>query len=214
MKIILSFSVGATFLLSFAINVVAQDLTKQTLSQKEIEQKMTAWYAYEGGSHYTRIDLKLFKNGTFKYSLNKVSQFSEGTWKKKNGFLILNSSLSDNNVPIKLTYSNDTADMIRNFKVGAVRNLNGQVMKDGLININDDNTKCDPGLGICTGEYASIDSIKIYFENGMKSKWIRVEKKEFKKLIPVAEVPYVLSNYVTFTNFRYKILGNKLKQID
>jgi hypothetical protein len=139
--------------------------------------------------------------------------FSSGKWSKKNDILIIKSLIQKNSVPLKLVYSNDTSGMINNFKIAVVRNKKGELMTDGLLRINSDSVQCLPMAGFCVGNYASIDSVKVVFENGMSSQWLKIEDKKSNKIMPIVQTDFLISSYMPL-NRRYKILKSSITVID
>ena len=200
----------------FVKNVEAQDLSICKLSDTDKKNNIIRKYEYTARDHYGIIKLSLFANSTFWYELSTFRRelFSEGIWIQKKDSLILNSYITNRHIPIKLIYSNDSSTLIGGFKIGIVRNLTGDYLKDGMININNDSIKCVPEGGFCTAAYASFDSIKVVFENGLYSDWIKVEEKKYAQIIPVIQTKFPLSSYQALDNQKYLVLKSSLRPIN
>jgi hypothetical protein len=103
--------------------------------------------------------------------------------------------------------------LLDNFKVGVVRNLKNQEMVDGMVAINNDSIMCAPSLAVCDYNYSSIDSIKIVFENGMYSKWLKVNVRDYKLIQPVVQTTFQISKYLVFDNVKYLVLKSSIKPV-
>lgn len=195
---------------------ISQDLVLGKLTAKDKANKVKSVYEYHGTDHYSVLRLQLCQNGTFRHTLSSFNQdiFSEGNWIQKDDTLILINSIRIGEVPIELSYSMDTAALLDGFKVGIVRNLKGDEMPDGLVVINNDSVKCAPSYGMCTGTYSSIDSIKVVFENGLYSKWLKLVKRDFVRVIPVVQTDFLISAYMPFDDRKYLIRKSTLKPLD
>ena len=211
-KFILIFS--CYFLLG--LQVKAQDLVMRKLTAKDKINKVHSAYEYNATDHYTVIKLCLYENGTFYYTLKGFNQdiFSKGKWVQKGNTLVLTNSIRNGDIPIKLSYSKDSSVLINGFKVGIVKNLKGEEMPDGLVAINSDSVKCAPSYGICDYGYSSIDSIKVIFENGLSSEWIKVSNKDYVQIIPVVQTNFLISSYMPFDSRKYQIQKTVLKPIN
>jgi hypothetical protein len=202
-----------TIVLSNYLN--GQALLKRALTFEEKKNKVICAYEYNGSGHYSFIKLLLYENGDFYYSIYSANQniFSEGKWSKKGKVLYLTSSIQNNNLPVDLTYSTDTSKIIGGLRVGIIKNAKGQELNEGMVRINNDTTKCVPAWGICTGIYKTIDSIKIYFGNGISSKWIKVDKKDWELIIPIVKVDFSIPSYMTLNNRKYLIQKSSIQLI-
>lgn len=192
-----------------------QELLEGTLTKVDSRNGIIHKYEFDCPDSYCEIRLVLFKDYTYTYSLKTFNRdvFSNGKWSRKKDTLIIKSFIQKDNVPVKLTYSNDTAGRINSFKVAIVRNKKGQLMTDGLVKINCDSILCLPMMGGCIGRYESIDSLKIVFENGMSSKWLKIGAKDFNKVTPIVQTDFLISSYDPL-NRRYKILKSSISIID
>ena len=197
------------------IIVFSQDLEKKVLSETDRKKGILYRYAYECSDSYCEITLTLYKDNNYKYEVKSFMRdvFSSGKWTKKNNILIINSFIQKNEVPVKLVYSNDTSGMIKNFPISIVKNKKNELLLDGLVRINNDSLQCLPMSGVCIGDYKSIDSLKIVFDNGLSSRWLKVENKNFKKIIPVVQTDLSISSYIPLKR-RYKILKSSITILD
>jgi hypothetical protein len=196
--------------------VTGQDLIRCKLTDREKKNKVAYSYVYNASEHYGVIKLSLYKSGLFYYTLSSFNRdvFSEGKWIRKKDTIILVSNIRNGHIPIKLNYSNDTSNLINKFRVGIVKNLKGEYLTDGLVNINNDSIKCVPEGGFCTAVYQSIDSIKVVFENGLSSGWVRVDNKDSWLILPIVQTNFLISAYVSLENRKYRVLKSSLKPID
>lgn len=203
-----------TLLASLASN--SQNLIKKNLTASDRNAKVTAIYEHNANDHYASIKLFLYKDGTYKYTLSTFNSdvFSKGKWKKKLDTLVLSNNISKSNLPVKLTYSTDSTNLINGFKIGIVTNLKGDKMPDGLVAINDDSIMCAPSYGICDYSYTRIDSIRVIFENGLSSKWLTVADKEYRQITPVVQIDYLVSSLMVFDERKYFIHGGVLKPLE
>lgn len=202
-------------LLSFG--VMGQDLAMRKLTDIDMKNKVYRAYEYNGTDHYAALKLTLYHDKTFYYTLKTFYQdvFSKGNWIQRGDTLILENSIKNGHVPIKLLYSNDSSNLINGFRVAIVRNLKGEEMPDGLVAINNDSNICLPSYGgVCRGEYTSIDSIKIVFENGLSSEWFEVGNCNCKEIIPVVQTHFLISSYMVFDKRKYLIRKSILKPIN
>lgn len=199
-------------LLTYAMNGVGQDLKKTRLSKTDILNGVKYKYEYNETGAYYHIQLLLFKNGIYKYVLGSFARtlFSEGKWAIKGGMLLLNSNISKNAVPASISYSSDTGRVVNGFKIAIVANRKGQLMTDAFVNINVDSVKCLPLAGACVGTYGTIDSLRLLFENGLSSKWMKVKDVPDKNIHITVEVDQLLSQYTAFDEFRCKMINDCL----
>ena len=170
-------------------------------------------YEYDAIGHYLKINLTLYKNGHFKYELSAFNRnlFSEGKWGISKDTLTLNSNLKNGHIPIELKYINDSPKLINGFKIGVVQNKKGVDMEDGLVAVNNDTIKCTPSYGLCDYEFKSIDSIRVYFENGLTASWIKVNKQPYTQIIPVILVDFKLDSYEVLDNVKYLVKRKSIK---
>ena len=204
------------FVTILVCDLKAQDLTMRKLTTEDKSNKIIGKYEYNAKGHYGIIKLSLFSNGVFRYELALFNKdvFSEGKWIQKKDTLILNSTITNNHIPIKLIYSNDSSNLIDGFKIAIVRNLKGDYLRDGMVNINNDSIKCVPEGGFCTVKYETIDSLKIVFENGLYSNWIKVTGKKYASIIPIVQTKFLIASYEPLDNRKYLFLKSRLRPIN
>lgn len=198
-----------------SIQVKAQNLEMLELTDKDKENNVYRAYEFNAKDHFAVIKLWLYQDGNFYYTLNTFYQdvFSRGKWVQCGDILILTNSIQNGHLPVELSYSNDSSALINGFEVGIVKNLKGEEMPDGLVAINNDSIWCAPSYGICDYNYSSIDSIKIIFENGLKSEWIKVANKDYVQIIPIVQTNFLISSYMVFDTEKYLIQESILKPI-
>ena len=170
-------------------------------------------YEYNATGHYLKINLTLYKNGHFKYELSAFNRnlFSEGKWGISKDTLTLNSDLKNGHIPIELKYINDSTKLINGFKIGVVQNKKGVDMDDALVAVNNDTIKCTPSYRLCDYEFKSIDSIRVYFENGLTASWIKVNKQPYTQITPVVLVDFTLDSYEILDNVKYLVKRKSIK---
>jgi hypothetical protein len=196
-----------------AISTVAQDLKKIKLNKADVLNDVKYKYEYNSTDSYYHIQLLLFRNGIYKYVLDHFAQtlFSEGKWEIKSRTLLLNSNISKHAVPASISYCSDTGRIVNGFKFAIVTNRKGQLMTDAFVIINVDTVKCLPLAGACVGTYNTIDSVRLLFENGLSSKWMKVKNAPDKNICITAEVDHPLSQYTAFDEFRCRMINDSLK---
>jgi hypothetical protein len=104
--------------------------------------------------------------------------------------------------------------VVNGFKIGILKNLKGQKMEDAMVGINNDSLLCMPSEGICDSNFKSIDSIKIIFENGFSSKWIKISNYKYKKIIPIVQTNFLLSSYIDLDSKRYRLLESSIIPVE
>lgn len=205
-----------TILIFSFSKVYGQDLKKVMLSKDEKKNSVVYKYSYSEKVAYGIIVLLLYANGTFNYSINSFNRnvISFGKWKLEKNLLILNSTISKNNLPIKIDYSSDTTSRTNNCKFNIIKNAEGKEVSDAFVLINNDTTRCLPSYASCIGNYKTIDSIKILIENGITSKWIKLKSDINNLQIDITiEMNLLPSKYYVIENWKYKMNGNRLVRI-
>lgn len=205
------------FLWFVCIQLEAQDFTLGRLTAKDKKDHVLSAYAYVSPPH-GRGQLLLYQNGTFYYSHSVAMQsedvFSQGTWFKKGDTLVLDNAIKNGHVPIQLSYSMDSSQLLDGFRVGVVKNLKGDEMTDGLIAINREANLCVPTYGgLCAEEYKTIDSIKVVFENGLSSGWLKIENRPFVLVTPIVQTTFPITFYMVFDQRKYLIGKTSLKPL-
>ncbi|MDF2384850.1 hypothetical protein JMG10_25480 [Nostoc ellipsosporum NOK] len=84
-------------------------------------------------------------------------------------------------------------------------------MSEAMVSINNDTVRCLPTASFCVGSYTSVDSIKVFFENGFSSNWVPVKNTE-DIIVPVVEVAYFSSSYILL-NRRYRVLKSAVQLV-
>jgi hypothetical protein len=203
--------------LVFAINsTYSQYLKKVNLSNEEKKEGAVEKYEYSSVGSYGYVGLLLYKNGTYIYKSFSFAQnlYSDGKWHRVKSVIFLNSKIEKDNIPVKLIYCNSDTLKDKETKIKMVANLRGETFPDAFVNINNDSINCVPSMDTCFGSFNTIDRIKIVFENGYSSKWIKVVEKEYKRLQPIVQVDFNLSSYVTFKKKKYTFDKTTLKLIE
>lgn len=196
-------------------NVFAQTLTKVKLNKLEDSSGVVGRYEYRPKESHDFINLWLYKNGEYHYeegSLTKVL-FNKGKWKLLKNELILFDRLNKDNLPVSLTCLNKT-DSTNTFKIQIIRNLKGEYLTDGFVYINNDSNQCLPLTGTCLEKYKNIDSVKVVFENGFKSKWIPVLCQYYKQLSLTLQSNLLMSNYTALRHYKFQVFKSYLKPKD
>jgi len=205
------------FIFFFIINcsVNSQELLRKNIKSPKSSLKVYRSYMYNDTVEYGIIKLWLYENGSFYYTYDAThaNLFTEGRWSIDRNILTLTSTIQDGFIPVKLFFSNDSAQTINGFRIGIVRNLKGVKMEDGLVAINTDSNMCAPSYALCDQKFESIDSIKIVFENKLHSSWIKVKKREYNVIIPIVQTNFLISSYLSFNKRKYIINKSGLELI-
>lgn len=188
-----------------------QSLKRKSLTKSDKENDVRWRYEYRSEEGFWGKSLLLFKNGRYKYASGGCLQsfFSEGRWAVIDKVMVLNSDVKKNDVPVSVSYTEDTTDIVNAFRFGIVRNRKGDLMTDAFVNINSDSVQCLPMAGGCGGAYNRIDSVRLLFENGFTSRWTRIANND-KYVLIKAEVDSKIEGYESFDNFRYRLAGKFL----
>lgn len=196
----------------------AQDFILGKLTAKNKKDRVLSVYEYVSPPH-GRGQLLLYQNGTFYYRHSVAMQsedvFSRGRWFKKGDTLVLDNAIKNGQIPVKLSYSMDSSQLLDGFSVGVVKNVKGEEMPDGLVAINRDSNICLPSYGgMCREKYKSIDSIKVVFENGLTTGWLKIADRPFVLVTPVVQTNFLLSNYMVYDQSKFRIDKSSLKPLD
>ncbi|HAO09494.1 MAG TPA: hypothetical protein DCQ50_21480 [Chryseobacterium sp.] len=190
-----------------------QDLKRVPLSKAEKKKNILAKYLYSEKGSYGVIILVLYTNGSFEYSMYSFRQdvISFGKWKIKQGILVLNSTITKDNLPIRIDYSSDTTNRINQCKFNIIKNSAGIEVSDAFVLINNDTTRCLPSYASCYGRYTTIDSVKILIENGITSKWVKLKTDLGQSQINITiDMNMLPSKYYVIENGKYKMVGDRL----
>jgi hypothetical protein len=194
----------------------SQDLALIKLTPKEINKNVRQHYQWEStDGHVAVIDLFLFKDQTFEYSIasNVYNAYSIGHWKSDGNMVILNSDFQKETLPIKVSYrQRDTFDFTVK-EIAFVKDLSGKPLSYAFVYINNDSTSCMDGDLLCIGEYKQIDRVKVVLENnGPSSKWVNIIPHEGLVQITVL-TKLNLQNYIILNDVKYKIVNNRLRPL-
>lgn len=186
-----------------------QELKKQKISNEDLRKGILAYYEYKAQDSYGYVGLTLFKSGKYYYKMETFGRgsFSEGKWRGNGREIILTSDLKKNNLPVKLTYLNDTSNSKSSFSISVVKNWKGELITDAFVYVNNDTLQCLPLTETCLGSFGKINRLKVVFENGLSSKWVKVEDKEYKQLQLILQLDFQVSTYETFENDKYKVFS-------
>ncbi|SIO55569.1 hypothetical protein [Chitinophaga niabensis] len=204
-------SIIITILILNYLFLSGQSLKRKSLTKADKEHTVRWRYEYRSKEGFFGESLLLFKSGRYKYEAGGCLQgfFSEGRWAVVGNEMILNSDVKKNDVPVSVSYTNDTSDIVNAFKFGIVRNRKGDLMTDAFVIINNDSVKCLPMAGGCVGTYNRIDSVRLQFENGFTSRWMGIANND-KHVLIRAEVDIKIEGYKSFDNVKYRLHGKLL----
>src|SRR5947207_8272440 len=198
-----------TFLINGFYNCFSQDLIKVKLLKEDSTNKVSERFESHAPGGYAGSELLLKNDNSYEYKVGTdlSNQFSSGTWKKKGKFLILNSSIQKDGLPIKIAYgSNGTFE--KDFRIAVIKNIKGDFIP-GFVLVNNDSNKCDPSLGFCNESFDKINRVKVLLENGMSSKWIEVEKPS-EKIILTLMTDVSMFKYVPMDDVKFNTRRNSL----
>lgn len=214
MKTTTYFFLLALFFLKHTISF-SQDFLSVRLSQTDQKSGVVGKYQLSGMEN--SFELILYKEGTFRYhSFENIigEKFSEGRWKKINDTVVLNSTVGEKNLPIKISYSNDSINIPKIKVHPAIYNAKGEPVEDVMVAINNDSCLCSPLMDACFYPFDKIDSLKLTIGNtGCSSAWVNVMGKEYKQLKITILSDIDFNQYVGFTNSRFKINKRGLYKI-
>jgi hypothetical protein len=187
----------------------AQEYKKIKLGKEAVKAGIQTHYQWEGPEgHFVVFDLVLYKNGRFTYSRrdNLYPEYSEGSWKIRNGKLILRSTIQPNTLPIKINYL--PVDSNGKRRIAQIRNLKDEVT-GAFVLVNTDSVKCFYGDKLCDGTFDNILRVKVGLEcSELQSAWINV-KPGTETLQLVIDTELDLRRYRIF-NKVYTIRNDKL----
>lgn len=206
------------FLIGFSLLIIVaamgQELKNVKLSKEDRTKGIVSKYE-SAGNAYSSSALVLYASGFYEYEVNFCmgSQFNQGTWRRSKGQLFLKDTIEKDNLPISLKFTSEK-DTIGTFAISEIKNLKGEELGDGLVYINNDSTQCLPSIGACLGTFEKIDSVKIVFGNGYRSKWIKVTHHNYSNILPVLETDFLLGNYIPLVHKKYQIMDTYLKPLE
>lgn len=195
-------------------SLLGQYLKAKKLTKSDIEKNVRS--RYEFNADYFGEILLLYNDGRFKYSESSClfSFYSTGRWKMADKILVLDSDIKKGAVPASISYSNDTTDIFESSRFGIVKNRKGEPLTSAFVNINVDSVQCFPAYGSCAGSYKTIDSVRLKFENGFTSKWMKVLNRPEQYILIRVETDLEIESYTSFDNAKFRLVGNDLKLIE
>jgi hypothetical protein len=212
---IMKYAISALFILLVCL-AKGQSLKSQKINDEDAKKGIEKKYTWQEAHADGGVQLILFKNHRFKFIVSNLigAKYGEGPWTIDKDVLILNTDIKKNDVPIEVVCNNDTAGNINNFAISIPRDLKGNELVDCMVRVNNDSTTCLPSYGRCDGSYASIDSIKAVFDNGMTSKWISVPKGNGTQIHITVRIDFSILSYNILDNKKYKIYKDSLVPLD
>ena len=192
----------------------SQELEKAQLSQKERQESVIEKYIFSGSEE--SIILLLYQNGAYSYNsfTNIIGErFSEGYWIRTGKILELNSSYGANRLPIYITYTK-VLDKPNKIGIQGVININGDVLENAIIAVNNDSTKCSTIMDTCLGSFHKIERVRVFLSKGdCFSNWIEVNQMSLGSLSIVVQSAIDFDKYLVFNNRKYCLSGKGLNQI-
>ena len=217
-----------TLAVCLSVCLKAQDF--EMLSLTEQDEQNGILHIYSGGNFEVLNQLILYKDKSFYYQYKHLGYdiFSRGKWIRKDDVFILNSDVDSNNVPVKFVFFNtdtvktyydttlykDSFPPIYHTKFQVPVNLKAEPLFDAIIYINKEVNYCFPFFDTCVGNTEKIEKVKVNFGNGFKSKWLPINVSDFRRSLCIAQVDFLFANYVSYKNYKLKIIGDKLKHLD
>jgi hypothetical protein len=204
--------------LFFLIPVVtfSQDFLSVRLSQSDRKQGILS--KYQRSAMESSFELILYKNGTFAYhSFENIvgEKISEGQWQKLSNLLVLNSTVGEKTLPLKIDYSNDSINIPKNKVHPAIYNAKGEPVEDALVAINNDSCLCTPLMDLCFYPFDKIDSIRLIIGNTRcSSAWVNIMGKNYKQLKITVLSDINFSRYVGFTDSKFEINKTGLNKLE
>lgn len=157
--------------------------------------------------------IKLKNDKTFSYSTGTdVQQFtSSGKWEIKNDTLILNSFLKRDDIPFVIKES--AFGSLDSLTIAWVKNLNGDVVKDATVFVNDDTSaSCMPVFDNCVFPIGSVKKLRFTFNN-CSTDWYFLKNMGANKIEPVVNVDFYLDGYVFLHNQKYFMTKSGLYEL-
>lgn len=182
-----------------------------SLTKSEIKKGVK--YHYSSGGDYASAHLYLFKNDSFRFESHTcmTSDFSLGSWTIKNNLIRLTSNIQKDNVPIKLLYRSKDSSEKKIKRLAIPKDLTGRELW-ATIYVNNDTTACFDGDLSCFGNYSSIDSIRLYLNNGLSSPWVKVNTSGNEIVQIVLQSTIDLIDYICY-NATFRRNKNQLIRV-
>lgn len=193
----------------------AQNLKKAPRSKEDISNKV--WRKYEDiGKVDGGVWLILYANKRYRYhiSTTNYNAFSNGSWDRVGMDLFLTSDYDSTNIPITTECLSEQKNS-ENSKTKSIFpipvNMKGELLSDSRVYINNDSSYCFPFFDTCINSTSSIDSIRVDFGSGFKSRWVTINKTKCSQIAITANIDFELASYLVFKKLKYKIVGSILK---
>lgn len=213
-------------LLCLPLSLAARQYEKQPLTKQDQEKGIYGIYILPHFEAF--VKLTLYKNHRFEYVNEHLGRrASVGKWAMSGNVIVLNS---DNNIPVKVYYfDTDSAKSTFFQQLGYVPdyglpitrtkflmsiNLKNESAPDGKVLINNDSTYCFPYFDTCVGSYNRIERIRFTFGGDNKSEWVPVARQDFRYLLCIAQVDFLLNEFFPIRNYRLRISGNMLNALN
>jgi hypothetical protein len=182
------------------------------------------WKVYIHSEFEDFQELKLYRDKSFhyQYTIGLLSKFFKGKWEVRDSLLILVNDIDRKGIPTKIKYEKndfeDTTGMIRKFNKGPFlmpRNKKGELFWGSEILINNDSIRYSPFFdSIFGGNPRKIERIKVNYVGEFFSGWLNVKEKRGYKILPVGQIPFLLSGYDAIKIMKFRISGTSLIEID
>lgn len=216
-------------LLTVCLSICSRAQYLETLQLSKKGNQKGILHIYSGGNFEVINQLTLYKDKSFYYQYKNLAYdlFSRGKWTRKNDVFILNSEVDSNDVSVKFVFFNtdtlktyydrtlykDSLPAVYNTKFQVPINLKAQPLLDAIIYINKEANYCFPFFDTCIGNNDKIQRVKVNFSNGFKSKWLPINVSDFKRCLCIAQVDFLFTNYVSYKNYKLRIIGNRIKHL-
>jgi hypothetical protein len=227
-KIFIKFSFLTISLVHISLFLNAQIFKKVELKKQDRKKGIQSVFMCSEFEYSAKVTL--FNNKTFIYEEGTTnhSVFSNGKWTKERELVILNSAIDSNDVPVNIYYFR--SDTVRSYydranafqmnipvyktKFQVPINLKGSLLPDSKVFMNNDSSYCFPFFDTCIGKANSLDRIKIDFGNGFKTKWIKIKRKNFKRVLIIAQSKYLFKEYLIFKSKTFQIKGRNFIKLN
>jgi hypothetical protein len=217
-------NIRTLFLLCFSVLSLSSLSGQEWIKERSVKKNDSIFAIYSW-----RIDLKvhsgygkiiLKKGGRFFYSseLLGAKDYSEGRYRIKENLLTLTSDLQFDNIKFEIKYIDTTIIDSSYSRLTFPQNLKGETMYCGYYYLNWDtswNGLYLPGFLRDPRKLDSLKSIKVGFDpNNFGTKFVTVEKSNrFIKVVILTEKNFDNYSPLVFSNWRFRILKNKLIEI-
>jgi len=163
------------------ISANCQTLIRQQLTQEDSVAGVYRRYEHPQGESFVWATLLLKKDGTYRYRMGACveSYLSEGRWKRTGKTVALESFLQKDNIPAEICYEGNSTIKVDSNVIDVENSLQHLVF-GAYVLVNGDSVKCLASMGLCNGSFTTIDSVKLQYENGMSSAWMKVQGKHRK----------------------------------